>query len=102
MASDSIAVRLNRIMIKGKFSVADLAHWLNRPHSTVRLWVRGETEPQAGASASHLTLQRLEALERYVRAGHLIPETSAYERPLLIKQARDDFQRGIVPARNTA
>lgn len=101
MPVESLSVRLTRLMLAGRLTVADLAHWLNRPHSTVRLWVAGETSP-SGRFQIDLMYSRVLLLEKFLRAGHTIPEMSAHKRPHYIKQARDDFSRGIVPTRDIA
>lgn len=99
---DSLRDRLEKVMQAGNLTVADLAHWLNRPHATVSLWLKGSTRP-GGRYAADLAYSRLLLLEQQVRAGLRVPEISAHKRPEWIRQARIDAERDSrFPTRNTA
>lgn len=103
MPRESFQVRLTRVMLAGKLTVADLANWLNRPHATVRLWVKGETSP-SGRFQADLVYSRLLLLEQCVREGSWsVPEMSAHQRPDWIRRARDAAQYGHkLPTRDIA
>lgn len=102
MPRESFQVRLTKVMLAGKLTVADLSHWMNRPHATVRLWVKGATTP-TGRYQADLVYRRLLLLEQSVREGNWsVPEMSAHERPEWIKRARDAAECRRLPARDTA
>lgn len=102
MPVESLSARLNALMQAGKLTVADLAHWLNRPHSTVSLWAKGTTAP-GGRYNADLAYSRVLLLEQHVRAGFVMPEMSAHKRPEFIRQARNAAERPrSIPTRGIA
>lgn len=93
-------VRLTRIMEAGSLTVADLAHWLNRPYPTVRTWVKGQRAPVD--VQAELVYKRVLLLENWLRTNKRVPEMSAHKRPEYLRQVRNELEFPGLLTRDTA
>lgn len=79
--------RLLAVQRGGNMTLADLARWLDRPHSTVRTWLQGGVEPGGGP----LDIEHVEALlgllETMVmqKRGFPLPQKGRRERLIEIR-----------------
>ncbi len=89
--------RLHAAMKAGDMSVADMAHWFDRPYASVRYWLYGDTrnkpaldfEPRG--AQGRLAFRNLQMLEWAIRhnVGFPIPaHLGDRERPGFVKEQR--------------
>lgn len=74
--------RLQAVQRGGNLTVADLARWFDRPHSTVRTWVLQTARPGGGALDVEHAEALLGLLEELVRRrqGFPIPRLTGHDR----------------------
>lgn len=74
--------RLQAAVQGGNLTVADLARWFDRPHSTVSFWVRDGKEPGGGPLDAALVAAQLATLERLIKKkkGLPVPRLSPQKR----------------------
>jgi cyanate lyase len=89
----TLAERLLACMQRGDLSLADLAHWLDRPYATVRTWVYDDRYPHG---VYWRTIDdRLKLLEHEIVTRTHIPvkDVSAHDRPNYLRGIRDAAER---------
>lgn len=90
-------------LTNGNLTIADLAHWLERPYQTVHQWVMRGCEPR-GPQGKHAKL-RMGLLVHAITHEFgfpLDPHESSYLRPGTIERIRNELERAGLPARDPA
>lgn len=84
--AQTVHARLCRARERGQLTIADLAHWLERPYPTVQTWVYDGREPVLGPRTDEL-LRRIDLLERAIKAGKFPMDASmsAIARPKYVR-----------------
>ena len=87
----SFQKRLSACQRAGNLTQADLARWFDRPHATVRSWLRDGREPSGGpidVDHANQLLGLLEALIRQKR-GFPVPRLSGAARRKHVQDIRN-------------
>lgn len=89
MSRPTFQQRLGRLLKQGNLTVADLARWFEKPHATVRGWVRGGNLGLPPMDAAYVEAQ-LGLLEQRLkkRRGLPVPRMSARARSTYMKDLR--------------
>lgn len=98
---DTFATRLQHCLNVGQLTVADLAIWFGRPHSTVRLWIKQQRAPRG--PQGRFADERLRRLEWAIANKYQFPldqNESQQLRPGTIERIRNELERAGVPARD--
>lgn len=82
--------RLDKVRRDGNLSIADLAHWFERPHPTVSGWLRGGRVGLAPLDTAWIEAQlgRLENMLRKNR-GLPVPRLRREDRRIYLDQLRN-------------
>jgi hypothetical protein len=94
----SFAARLHSTLSQGNLTVADLSRWFDRPHPTVRGWIKNGFDPRGGphdVAHVHALLEALETLIRKRRDLPLKRGISRATRIAHIEGLRRDIDRRI-------
>lgn len=83
--------RLAAVQQGGNLTVADLARWFDRPHATVREWVKNGVEPGGGPNDIEHAEALLGLLETMIRKrkGFPVPRLSPRERVAHVTRVRE-------------